>query len=93
MSEQPGVFATFRDTSSADRRDLRAEDLGAALPEHYASSTPLPAGEPQEAQCLARALRSGSGDGEQVYRLSELGVASVALNPMPLPLGKVNYER
>ena len=65
----------------------------AALPEHYASGTPLPAGHLKEAQTLSRALKSGNGDDEQVYRLSEFAVAWVALNPMPIPLGKVNYER
>ncbi|WP_433608454.1 hypothetical protein [Prescottella agglutinans] len=65
----------------------------AALPEHCSTGIPLPAGELAEAGRLARALRSGSGDDAQVYRLSELGVAWVASNPTPILLGKVNYER
>ncbi|WP_257017445.1 MULTISPECIES: ankyrin repeat domain-containing protein [unclassified Rhodococcus (in: high G+C Gram-positive bacteria)] len=72
-------------------RDFR--HMLAALPEHYASGTPLPAGELQEAQSLSRALKSGDGDDAQVYRLSELAVAWVASNPTPVPLGKVNYGR
>ncbi|MDH6279895.1 ankyrin repeat domain-containing protein [Prescottella agglutinans] len=73
--------------------DRNFRSMLAALPEHYASGTPLPAGDLKEAQTLSRALKSGNGDDEQVYRLSEFAVAWVALNPMPIPLGKVNYER
>ncbi|GAB2640645.1 hypothetical protein ABI214_00075 [Prescottella soli] len=65
----------------------------AALPEHYASGTPPTAGELQESKRLLRALKSGNGDDEQVDRLSELAVAWAALNPMRIPLGKVDYER
>lgn len=72
-------------------RDFR--NMLAALPEHYSSGTPLPAGELAEAHSLARALRSGRGADAQVYRLSELGVAWVASNPTPITLGKTNYER
>lgn len=72
-------------------RDFR--HMLAALPEHYASGTPLPAGELQETQSLARALKSGNGDDAQVYRLSELAVAWVSVNPRSVPLGKVNYGR
>lgn len=72
-------------------RDFR--NMLAALPEHYASGTPLPAGELQEAQSLSRALKSGDEDDAQMYRLSELAVAWVSLNPISVPLGKVNYGR
>lgn len=41
------------------------DELIVWLVEHYARGTPLPAGDLQEAQSLARTLRSGSGDDEQ----------------------------
>ncbi|AQA21737.1 hypothetical protein BTZ20_0156 [Rhodococcus sp. MTM3W5.2] len=72
-------------------RDFR--NMLAALPEHYASGTPLPTGELQKARSLARDLKSGNGDDAQVFRLGELAVAWVASNPTPVPLGEVNYGR
>jgi len=65
----------------------------AALPVHLGSGTPLPADKLSEVQGLARMLRSGRGDGQQVLRLSELAVDWVVLNPTPVPLKAPDYRR
>lgn len=45
------------------------------------------------AQKLAKTLRSGNADSEQIYHLSELVVAWVDINPAPINLGPVSYRR
>lgn len=72
-------------------KDFRA--MLAALPEHYASGVALDEDELREAQELAWVLRSGEGEDDEVYRLTELGVRWVRRNPDPLPLGQVPYDR
>lgn len=63
----------------------------ATISVHLGSGTPLPPVDLREAQLLARALRSGQGDEVQVYRLSELAVAWVASNLVPIPLAEPVY--
>jgi hypothetical protein len=65
----------------------------ADLPVQLGSGNPLPPIDLREAQCLSRALRSGQGDGEQVYRLAELAVAWVASNLMPIPMTEPGHRR
>lgn len=62
-----------------------------ALPACFASGTPLP--ELQEAQTLAKRIRSGNGTDDELARLSELAVAWVRLNPTPLPMTSPDYHR
>ncbi|WP_116205214.1 ankyrin repeat domain-containing protein [Amycolatopsis circi] len=64
-----------------------------ALPGYFASGTPLPDAELQEAQALAKRTRSGNGNDEELARLSELAVAWVRLNPTPLPMTSPPYSR
>ncbi|MBB1156571.1 MULTISPECIES: ankyrin repeat domain-containing protein [Amycolatopsis] len=64
-----------------------------ALPGYFASGTPLPDAELQEAQALAKRTRSGNGDDEELARLSELAVAWVRLNATPLPMAPPTYNR
>lgn len=64
-----------------------------SLPGHFGSHTALPASELTGTAELARALRAGKGDDEQVLRLCELAVAWVAANPEPVPLPAVDYTR
>jgi hypothetical protein len=72
-------------------RDFRSM-LG-ALPAHLDSGSPLPEGELAEALRLTSALRSGRGNEQQVYRLSELAVAWVCTNPEPAPLRTIADAR
>lgn len=64
-----------------------------SLPGHFATGTALPTADLTETAELARALRAGNGDDEQVLRLCELAVAWVAANPAPVPLPAVDYAR
>lgn len=64
-----------------------------SLPGHFGSHAALPAAELAEVAELARALRAGGGDDEQVLRLCEFAVAWVAANPEPVPLPAVDYAR
>ncbi|MNU90796.1 Ankyrin repeats (3 copies) [compost metagenome] len=52
--------------------------------------TPLPAPELKETEELIKAIKQKSGD---TYRMSELGVKWVILNPSPLQLPELDYER
>lgn len=65
----------------------------AALPERFASGTPLDEREISETRTLMYGLRGGNDDGERVNRLRELAVSWVVKNPAPLPLGDVAYDR
>lgn len=54
------------------------------------TGTPLPSAEFKEAEELIKAIKQKSGD---TYRMSELGVKWVILNPSPLELPTLDYDR
>ena len=65
-----------------------------ALPNHFASSTPLSEKELEETKELISNIRANGSDEDAITeRLCELSVNWVILNPNPLPLGKTNYNR
>ena len=65
-----------------------------ALPNHFASSTPLSEKELAETKELISNIRANGSDEDAITeRLCEFAVNWVILNPNPLPLGKTNYNR
>lgn len=70
--------------------DSDYDAMVAALGDHVASQTALPAVRLTEARSAARVVRRDDGAPE---RLAELAVAWVMLNPQPMPLTKPAYAR
>ena len=65
-----------------------------ALPNHFASGTPLSEEELEETKELISSIRAKGSDEDAITeRLCELSVLWVGLNPDPLPLGEINYNR
>ena len=65
-----------------------------ALPNHFASGTPLSEEELEETKELISSIRAKGSDEDTITeRLCELSVLWVSLNPDPLPLGEINYNR
>ena len=65
-----------------------------ALPNHFASSTPLSEEELEETKELISNIRAnGSDEAAITERLCELSVLWVLSNQTPIPLGEINYNR
>ena len=72
-------------------RDFRA--MVDRFREFLAGGNALPALDLAELDALAGPLRDGTGETRILNRMAELGVAWVAANPEPRPLGEVGYAR
>ena len=65
-----------------------------ALPNHFASGTPLSKRELEETKELISSIRTNGDDEETITeRLCELSVLWVLLNRDPIPLGETSYDR
>ncbi|OXM50922.1 hypothetical protein CFP71_26300 [Amycolatopsis thailandensis] len=81
----------FRNGGANWDRDYRA--MADAFPGFLAQGEPLDEQELREAKEITKQIRSGRGADGHLDRLSELAVAWVAKNPVPIALGSVDYTR
>lgn len=64
-----------------------------ALPIYFDSGKALAETKRQEAQAIAKQIKNGDGNKDEIYRLSEFAVDWVRANPKPMAIGKVEYRR
>ncbi len=63
-----------------------------AIPKYLAMGTPLPDDQLKHAQQLARVVRTGNADHEELPALSALAITWIRVNPTPLPLSTPAYQ-
>lgn len=64
-----------------------------ALLIYFESGKALAQQQLEEAQTIAKQIKNGDGDKDELYRLTEFAVDWVRLNPKPMAIGKPEYRR